>query len=403
MKLSNREKVLIFVLIIVVFAYFGYKYIPTLGLFNLDALREEYSAKNNEYNSVSQNILMKNKYEENVQVLTEEIKNLNVISDLQQEMLIVFLNNYFEKNNIDVNNISFTNVVLSSISSVEATQESKELSTFDTIVNNINSSTSSEVNSNNTNDEDKDDANKSDEQSALSVRSISVNIAFESTYNNMINFIDAIQNNPVDISITNINTIAPGGNILQGTMTINFYEVPKPDGFVQDNGEWIWKDLTKSGKENPFSTDSIGSVNAASGAYDFYLSVTPDSADIPSIIVAKADDDSKVSFVYADSNAVEDVNFEFKTENNKYYFKYSTKGSSYPKDGTWLEFTPINAESINIRVFSSARNSKTDSAGVNIGVTNTSGMKARFEIEGDDKTNSRVYFKDAKTVIVTRK
>jgi len=36
-------------------------------------------------------------------------------------------------------------------------------------------------------------------------------------------------------------------------------------------------------------------------------------------------------------------------------------------------------------------------------VNNNSGLKVRFEIEGDDKANTRVFFKDAKSVIVTRK
>ena len=50
----------------------------------------------------------------------------------------------------------------------------------------------------------------SGDKAAVNVaRRISANITFESSYNDMLNFIDAIQNNPVDISITNISTLTP--------------------------------------------------------------------------------------------------------------------------------------------------------------------------------------------------
>jgi len=157
--------------------------------------------------------------------------------------------------------------------------------------------------------------------------------------------------------------IAPGGNILQGTMTMNFYEVPKPAGFKENNEEWMWEDLMKSGKNNPFSTDgSTVYFNTIKGKYDFTVSVMPDSSDLPSIIVGKSDDDSRSSYLYADSNSVENVSFSFKSENNKYLYKYNSKDSAYPIDGSWKEFTPVS-DGINIKVISSARNSKADSAG----------------------------------------
>ncbi len=56
---------------------------------------------------------------------------------------------------------------------------------------------------------------------------------------------------------------------------------------------------------------------------------------------------------------------------------------------------------IYVKIYSSKRNSKADSVGVNIGVSNTSGLKPRFEIEGDDST-TRVFFRDPKSVTVIR-
>lgn len=406
MKLSNREKVLIGILIIVVVAYFGFKYIPSSSLFNLDTLKEEYIVKSNDYNNMSQNIVSRTKYEENVQTLTEEINNLNVVSDLQQEKLIVFLNNYFANNNIDANNISFTDAVLVPVSTALTVSEPETLSSFETIINDINGvSQPVETSTEGSKAETEGKSTGSTEKPSSSVRSISANVTFTSSYENMIKLIDDIQNNPVDISITNISTVSTENNILQGTINLNFYEVPKPEGFMEDNGEWVWKDLAQYGKDNPFSAN--GAWTALSGStgtnFDFFINLEPESSDLPTVLIGKTEDSSRSTYLSENNNSVESVEFSFKSENNKYYYNYSTKNNSYPKNGGWQEFNPTSTENITVKINSRDRSSKTDSVGAIIGVNNSTGLKVSFEIENDNSSKPRVTFKDAKSVIVTRR
>lgn len=406
MKLSKREKVLICILLIALVVYAAYKFVPTSELFNLEAIRTEYNQMTDKYNNMSQNILLKSNYEENVQTLVEEINNMNVISNLQQEQLIVFLNNYFSANNIDANNISFTDAAIVTMDATAASSEAKAQSSLDILMNNINGTTSQAQqlaeNTNASQHNGIESTDNSAQQSSVTVRSISINAVFESTYSNMIKFIDAMQNNTVDISIININTVSSEGGLLQGTMTLNFYEIPKPEGFEENKDEWIWKDLAKSGKSNPFSGDESTVFASTGNSYDFYISVKPESSDLPTLIVGKSEDNNRTTYVYADNNKIEDVEFQFKTENNTYYYRYSAKNSTYPLNG-WQEFEPVKNGDIYIKVYSSLRNTKADSAGVNISVLNTSGLKIRFEVEGDDTTSPRVYFKEPKSVIVTRR
>jgi type IV pilus assembly protein PilO len=406
MKLSNREKVLIGILIIVVIAYFGFKYIPSLNLFNLDSLREQYIVKSNDYNNMSQNIVSKTKYEENVQTLTEEINNLNVVSDLQQEKLIVFLNNYFANNNIDANNINFTDAVVVPVNTVLALDEPEALSSFEAIINDINGASQlTQTSTESSKTEAEKQSSGSPEKSSSSVRSISANVTFTGTYENMIKFIDAIQNNPVDISITNISTVSTENDILQGTINLNFYEVPKPEGFMEDNGEWIWKDLAQYGKDNPFAANGAWtSLSGSTGSnFDFFINLEPESSDLPTVLIGKTEDSSRSTYLSENNNSVESVEFSFKSENNKYYYSYNTKNNSYPKNGAWQEFTPTSSENITIKINSRDRSSKTDSVGAIIGVNNSTGLKVSFEIENDNSTKPRVTFKDAKSVIVTRR
>jgi len=405
MKLSKREKVLIFILIIAVIGYAAYKVLPSTQLFNLEALKEEQNQKSDVYSNMSQNILLKSKYEEKVQTLSDEINNLNVISDIQQENIIVFLNNYFTNNNIDANNISFTDATVGPMSDIAVPGEPKAKSSLETIMGDINEEPSNETAKTETYEEATETKDEAAQQPTFTVRAISVNIAFNSTYDNMIKFIDSIQNNAVDISITNVNTVSPGGDVLQGTMMLNFYGVPKLDSFIEENEEWVWKDLVQFGKNNPFTSNGVSAAFAGitNSKFDFYMSVKPESSDLPTVTVGKAGDENRSTYVYADSNTTENIEYQFKKESNKFYFKYKTGSNSYPSDGTWKEFAPVVNDSAIVKVYSTPRNGKTDSAGVNIEVVNTSGLKIRFEIENDDKTNPRIYFKDAKSVIVTRK
>jgi len=137
MKLSRREKVLIVILIIVLAVYAGYMFIPSSSMFNLDELRAEHSRKTLEYATMSQNITLKNKYEEDALTLIEQINNLPVISDLQQEKLIVFLNKYLADNNIDASNITFTDAAAVPMSIVVSQPAEKVKSSMDLLMYDI--------------------------------------------------------------------------------------------------------------------------------------------------------------------------------------------------------------------------------------------------------------------------
>lgn len=415
MKLSKREKKLIFILILVVIVFLVYKFLPYDKIFKLAQLEVGYDQIKSTYDTMSRNILMKSDFEEDLKVLTNEINDTNMLTDIKQENIIVFLNSYLTNSNIDTSAISFSEVTPVAYNATIDDVNSKVKSSLELMMDQINGN--GQANATNDSNENKNTQASSEadvllengvkRQTDLStVNQISVNITFESSYKNMLSFIDAIQNNPINISITNINTVTKEGDIIQGIITLNFYELPKLDGYVEENKEWIWEDLIESGKINPFQTDGgtyvSNSESSEEDTFDFYVSLKPETSDLPTIIVGKAEDKNRTTYVYADSNVIENIEFQFKKEDSKYYYKYSTKDEKYPNDGTWMSFTPVGS-GIKIKIYSSQRNSKTDSAGANIAVTNTSGLNIRFEIEDDDKTNPRVYFKDPKSVIVTRK
>ena len=255
MRLSNREKVLITILVILV-GYLTYTYAPINEFFNLSLLEEEHIQKKNDYDTMLENILSKSIFEEKVSKLTAEINELNVVSDLQQEYVIIFLNNYLKDNNIEANDISFTESSVVTMSPFQEARNQKQLSSFEILMNDIKEN-SDESETNISEDALAEEASSENQAGTLSVEQISVNINFESNYDSMLNFIDAIQNNPVDISIINISVQSLGEDLLQGNMVLNFYQVPKLDGYVETNRDWIWNDLLQSGKTNPFKEGDL--------------------------------------------------------------------------------------------------------------------------------------------------
>jgi type IV pilus assembly protein PilO len=395
MKLSKREKILVLILIVAVIGYFGFANLPFDKLFSLDELKAEHAQKKELYELMSNNIIQKNAFEDKVQSLTEEINDLNVISDLQQEGAIVFLDNYMDKSNINASNISFVEGEAVPVSHIPISGKTEESGTLQNLMQKIDGG--AEVK--------KDEASEADEKKlepTLFVRQISAVLTFDSIYADMIEFIDSIQNNPIDISITNINTITEG-DILQGTMTLNFYEIPKPAAFEESNEDWIWTEHAKSGKENPFSTDTTQMVFVSGDNYDFYMSLQPEVSDLPSILIGETNDVDRKTYISRDINSVENVNFAFKTENDKYYYRYSITAVAYPKNDEWEEFEPNSSGYINIVTYSKPRVLKDDSAGANISVYNDTDLKVRFDVIDDDKTSPRAYFRDARTISVTRK
>jgi hypothetical protein len=120
-------------------------------------------------------------------------------------------------------------------------------------------------------------------------------------------------------------------------------------------------------------------------------------------LIGETNDVDRKTYISRDVNSVESVNFAFKTENDKYYYRYSIDSVSYPKNDEWKEFIPNSEGNINIVAYSKPRILKEDSAGANISVYNSTELRVRFDVIDDDKTSPRAYFRDARTISVTRK
>lgn len=169
--------------------------IEFLELFSNNSINEEHTQISSTYENMTKNIKMKNVYEKEIQNINKEINNLNVLSVLEQEKIIIILNNFMSAHNIELNNISFTEPIFILLENINSSSEEKTV-----------------------------DDNSIDNESQFAI--ITANIEFKSNYEDMLEFIDAVQKNTDDTAICSINVITIDEVFVQCTMTLNFYALP---------------------------------------------------------------------------------------------------------------------------------------------------------------------------------
>lgn len=358
MKISKREKYMILFLIVLIICYLLYTFVFESLISDLQELKDEHAVVSQQYEDAINTIKQKLQYEEQLKIANYKLNEISngYLKKINQENIIVLLNNYFNQNNIDVSAVNFSDVI------TEKIDESNNEDTYDYM---------------------------------------NISIAFNSTYEDMLELIDALQNSEVNFVICNLNFLVASGNNMSGTMIINVYSVDCDN--IKDYSELIWRDLIDNGFYNPFNSkiSTTNEVNITNNIqYDFVMSVKPTSSDLPTLVFGKSDSKNSDTYIYDDINAVSELKIKFKCENCKYYYKSSTSKLTYPNGDNWAEFIPSTDSSINLKIYSCARNSKEDASGVNIIVDNQAQLTINVYIEEDDKTNPRVTFENKKGIVI---
>lgn len=189
MKVSNKIKKLLFIAIIFLVNYVVVEFEPKpLSVFT--AIKDEYNLMSMSYEDMNQNFVMKKYYIDMEKELLDEKNNLKLLNCLKQEEILKVLHSYLSSCNINLTKLNF----------------SEELP----------------VSLNNPMDETIVVIEENDDPRILM---LNVNIEFNSNYENMLIFIDGLQNNPIDMSITNMNATLSEGNTVFVSMDINFYAI----------------------------------------------------------------------------------------------------------------------------------------------------------------------------------
>ncbi|MCB2312654.1 hypothetical protein LGL55_15525 [Clostridium tagluense] len=416
MKVTKREQMLLGVLLIMLLGYGFYKFVYTKQdqkITQLKTSRDSYSQK---WEQVKAKIASKDKKNQEYKILNAKIlsKTNMLFPSIEQEKIIMVLDKMIKDSNLQVEVLGFSEV--SSGNTRESTSKTEGTSAkagdknknaaneLNKLVSDFNGTNKKDANSEKTKDSkvqasttntEKSTA-KADNSKSIGAYKMQVTLNFKGNYDELISFIEQVEKYEKKTIVSNINLAAAEGSGVSGNLILEFYGVPK----INSNDYFKWDYKRPSGKGNPFvggssSVDTVAVLSSTATQkqeiqYDFLMSVRPTTSDLPTVMLGKAKDSLKDTYVYADNEGEENIELYLIQIGSKYFYKYKTTRDVYPKDfNTQKEFSPFGKD-IKIKIYSHIRNSGADLSGVNIKLYNKTNLEVNLDIEDDDKTKPRV-------------
>jgi type IV pilus assembly protein PilO len=388
MKISDKEKTMLCVLgsIIVGFLYYQFLYLPQTDEFEAKVkteseIKQKYDTAMNTINSIEDK-------KSDVKILKIKIDNESIpfYPTISEEKIIIELDKLLKDSGLK-GSIIFQPIVSNSVETSKKEEKSLAQSSLKGIVDQYNvifKDTEKTQQNKIVNDSTKSGTNNTNGNNQNGANSSSTKDAKKNT----VQYLKCVVN--FEVNSINLSSDASG---VKGTISLEIYAVPKIDDELESYLKW---DLTGTyGKNVPFSKE-VASVTSTSiketkNTNDFIASVKPTASDLPTIMMGKANDYSRTTYVYADSNSEEKVEMILTQEGDKYYYKYKTSKGTYPAnyESLGVEFVPIS-KNIGLDILSGKRMNATDNSEIALKIVNKTDRWLVVTISGDDSNNPRV-------------
>ena len=397
MKISNREKYLLGILVaaLIILGYYQLVYLNQTS--RLNQLKNEKAEIEQKYNTIMTTVNQLESKQESVKIITSKVvdKSKNLYPDTVQEKLILEIDQLLKDSKVKAN-INFSDFTVKAIETKEGSKESKAENSLKPFVNQYKGIN---TNNNDTNQSStKGNTETTGKSEALNINQVKVTLNYKASYEALTDLIKKIEEHDKKIVLSNL-TINGSGSELSGSLILEFYGVPKIDN--EDDDYFKWTLSNQYGKNNPYNGNVAGTITKTQDTTDFILSARSFDSDLATVTLRYAKDSSLKSSVYADNEGNEDVEINLIQESGRYYYRFKTSKESYPKNySDKMEFTP-SGDNINIQILSNIRVSSQDKAGVNLNVINKTDRTANVTIKGDDAVTPRVYVKSEGTSVNT--
>ena len=184
MKINNREKVLLLVLVLVIGAYLFYNFVYLKNQERLASLEQELNEKAATANELLNAVEREKELNFAFKSLNFEISDMSTpyLPQIDQEKVIVFFNKHFENYDIDVSSINFTDVGLMT---VEYTNTSNQQNGTEYPLYNLK----------NKYFEVEEEVALEEESFSATAENMQLIFNFETNYYDLMDFIDALQTN----------------------------------------------------------------------------------------------------------------------------------------------------------------------------------------------------------------
>lgn len=400
MKISKKDKLMLGVLGIVVVGFLYYEFIYRYQINRIAELNQQNDKVQEEYNNTMEIVNSLPKKKSDMKILDIKIgdKTTKFYPKLIQEKIILELDKLLQDSSL-TSNISFNPIVVQGIEGITIGKVENGQSSLSPIAEEYKQLTKTDDKNNSTQVQNKTNSNNTSttQKTSETVEQFKVSLNFSGTYKSLKDFLNRVDNSDKTIVVNTLSLTQKSIDEIAGTITLEFYSIPKLDD--ADNAYLSWTLNDKYGKAIPFSTDgkvgdlsTIETLNEKNKSLnDFVISAKSNKSDLPTVMVGKTNDSSRISYVYADSNKEEQVEFTLTKKDNRYYYKYRTSNEGYPVDQNELgvEFIP-SSENITIQVLSENRVNLDDKSGIKLKLINNTDKLINVEISDDPSENPRV-------------
>lgn len=389
MKLTKREKILIGILGTAMVVTSAYNFLLKPRMEKATALEEEVNTYQIKINQIAKELETDKEIQEKYKILNAQISESTkpYFPSLIQEQFILLLDEILEETNIQGQILNFSDPESDTFEERHEEIEGKNDLLTD-LVKQYKEGVATLKEEKNPKKEEKPQHEK-----PIRVEKMAVNMHFEGGYQEIIHFMDKVESLNRAIYIKNLNLYQQPQKGLAGNMILEFYAIPKINDQDQEFLTWPLENIY--GKNNPFAGGyrtmaSPGKKVKEILTYDFAMNVKPINSDLPTITLGKTKDDLKNSYVYADTNSVENVEIYFLQKDGNYYYKYKTSRDAYPNDfQESVAFLPYE-DRITLLIYSHPRNSSEDLSGAMLHIFNETDKGVYINIVNDDPKRPRV-------------
>jgi len=446
MKISDKEKTMLCVLgsIVVGFLYYQFLYLSQSN--EIEEKSKTESEIQQKYNTTMNTINSMESKKSDVKILKSKIndESLPFYPTISEEHIILELDNLLKDSGLK-GSITFQPIVSDSVENSKKEVKSLAESSLQGVVDNYNSSfkdtektqqstdkivdnaTKSQTNdkdSNNTNTINASNPNTTDASNKKDTKKNTVQylkfvISFDGSYDGIYKLLNTIGTNEKKIIVNSIN-LSSGTLGVKGTINLEIYSVPKINDELESYLKW---DLANPyGKSVPFSIEAASGNMQTNKGYsdstnteptkstntepsDFIASVKSINSDLPTIMLGRANDKLRTTYVYADSDSEENVEIILTQDGEKYYYKYKTSKGTFPANYNDLgaEFVPASKDIV-LEMISIKRLTANDNSAIKLKLVNKTDKVLEVNISGDDLNNPRVTIdSDGNNISVNKK
>ncbi|KEI06488.1 type 4a pilus biogenesis protein PilO [Clostridium botulinum C] len=389
-KINKREKILLRVLSVLIIFTLYYKGIYSKQIEKINLLKDKRDKCHQQVSDIRKESSLISSKESSIKILNAKIQRTteDFFPDITQEIIILKLNEIIKSGKLDVNTMEFTKPQL-----VKVEKEGEDLKKEQNILEDLIREFKDINKKSDSHNKYMPSKNKINEGKA---NYMSVNIQFQGTYEDILDFIKRIEDFPKYIKIKNIKVSQNGNLGINGSVTLEFYAIPKIEKEYGDLLEW---NLDNSyGKVNPFdgqdiisrfkglNTEKIKEKNS-----DFIMCVKPMNSTLPTMMLGKGNVEGDSTYIYEDNPGIEEVYVYLTKQNDKYFYKYNDSKDRYPQDynENGEEFI-LSSSTINFNIYSNNRLDNLDNSGVKLNIINNTDKTVALRIKGDDKNRPRV-------------